>query len=309
MNLIKFLFILLIAIPSWTFAKVLCEDELSIVMNQRNVDFSNSTSQRLDFLIYRTYTYKACKYFVTFAKGSSSDYSRKLYLGYPSPNIPFQLYKDSSTPAILMDFPEVSSETNLIAGNYPNYPISTPKQHTYVATLGNIPYGTPSGYYSDTLRAYLYSGTLGGQHHFETSQSITYQYYVPTSIALSIVDTGAPFDEYATDKSINFGVMSSNQSQNFDIVIKSNEGYKLFFSSENGGKLMHSSLGAYVNYTTQINSTTVNLVPNTAVQVASGYGVTPSAGQRLNVRLTLGSITNQPAGSYADYITVTVQSN
>lgn len=308
MSLLKYLLISLL-VPTTLFAKILCEDELSIVVNQRNVDFTYNTSQRLDFLIYRTYTYKACKYFVTFGKGSGPDYNRKLYLSYPTPTIPFQIYKDTTTPAILMNFPEVSRETNLITGNYPNYGLSTPRQHTYIATLGNIPLGTPSGYYSDTLRAYLYSGTLNSGYHFETSQSITYYYYVPTSIGLSIVDTGSPFDEYSTSKAIDFGMMSSGLSKNFDIVIKSNEGYKLFFSSENGGQLMHSSLGAYVPYTTQVNSMTMNLIPNTAVQVASGTGITPTAGQRVNVKLTLGAITNQPAGSYSDYITVTVQSN
>ena len=308
MSFLKYLLLSLI-IPTSIYAGVLCENELSIVADQRTVDFSTNESQRLDFLIYRTYTYKACKYFVTFGRGSGPDYNRKLYLSYPTPAIPFQLYKDTSTPAILMNFPEVSSETNLITGNYPNYPMSTPRQHTYIATLGNVPLGTPSGYYYETLRAYLYSGTLKGGYHFETSQSITYRYYVPSSIGLSIVDTGSPYDEYSLNKSIDFGMMSSGLSKNFDIVIKSNEGYKLFFSSDNGGKLMHSSLGAYVPYTTQVNGTNMTLVPYTPIQVASGNGITPANGERLNVILTLGAITNQPAGTYSDYITVTVQSN
>ena len=307
MSLIKLMFILLI-IPSWSFANPLCSNELSIVLSQRNVDFTTNASQHLDFLIYRTYSYKACKYFVTFGKGSGPDYNRKLYYTYPTPNIPFQLYKGSSSPDVLMNFPEVSSATNIISGNYPNYAISTPRQHTYVATLGSVPYGIPTGYYSDTLRAYLYSGTLS-DYHFETSQSVTFSYYVQSAIALSLVDTGAPFNEYSTDRSINFGEMSTGLSQNFDTVIKSNAGYKLFFTSENGGKMMHSTLGAYVPYTTKINGTTVTLVPNTAVQVASGYGITPTAGQRLNVNLTLGTINTKPAGSYSDFITVTVQSN
>ena len=72
---------------------------------------------------------------------------------------------------------------------------------------------------------------------------------------------------------------------------------------------MHSSLGAYVPYTTQVNGTNMTLVPYTPIQVASGNGITPTNGERLNVILTLGAITNQPAGTYSDYITVTVQSN
>jgi len=302
-------FIFLMMITTNGFCETGCKDDLSFALNQKNVDLTTNTNQRLDLVVYRIYRERACKYFLTFSKGSAPDYNRKLYLNYPNTNIPVQLYKDSSNSITLMDLPEVTSETNIITGNFPNSNTAPPIGHTYFASLGTIPLGLPSGYYSDTFKVSLYEGTLSHDYHLVNDQTVKISYFIPSTIALSLVDSGAPFNEYATARDIDFGTMSSGMTQNFDAIIKSNSGYRLFFSSQNGGKMLHNSIAATVSYSTQINGTQVNLVPNIPIQVASGSGNLPIDGQRLNVRLTIGNITTQPAGSYSDSMTITVQSN
>ena len=285
-----------------------CKNELEIDVLQESVDLSGNTQYLVGLNTYRANTYVGCNYFISFGKGSGTDYNRKLYLNYPSVSIPIQIVKGISDSSVLMDFPELNSYTNALSGSYPNYPIPNPPYYSFLIKLGTIPFEVPSGTYQDTFRISLYAGTLNNPD-FEDSESVIVKYFVPKRIALSLVPTGSSFNEFATEINMNFGNMQTGLTLNFDTIIKSNSGYNLYFSSENGGKLMHESLGQYVGYTTTINGTNISLIPNTPVLVSSSTGATGADGKRLNVKFTLNGVNSQPSGNYKDYITVSVQSN
>jgi hypothetical protein len=121
-------------------------------------------------------------------------------------------------------------------------------------------------------------------------------------IDLSLVDSGAPFDIGSTIKNMNFGALSQGQQLNFDLVIKTNAGYRVRMESQNRGKLVYRT--SSVPYTLSLGGSTVSLDGETIV--TQGSGVSGNSGHRLPGRITISALGNAQAGTYTDAVTIRV---
>jgi len=248
-----------------------------------------------------------CIYFVTFNQGSAPDYNRKLYNGLAS--VPIQLYNTPPSTYVLQDYPTLVSANNAIVGTLKSTSNGgKTNTHTYATTFSIPPANTLWGTYQNTFAVKLYTGTVTGSHTLVSTKTVTYTYTIAKVINLALVTEGAPFDVFATTYNMDFGNMSTGQTKGFDAVIVSNAGYQLSFSSQNNGRLKHSTRNSYVNYSVTVNTTPYSLVGSSTlpVIVATGTGATSSQGARANTKVILGTVATQLAGIYMDTVTISV---
>jgi hypothetical protein len=151
----------------------------------------------------------------------------------------------------------------------------------------------------------LYEGTVTGSHSQEDTEGFRLRYDMSKRIDLSIVNTGEAFDPSATNKTLNFGNLSSGQEMTFDLVLKYNAGYQVKMSSQNGGKLKHLSQNASIPYTLTLSGNPVSLSTLPTI-VAWGIFVNPCGGLRFPGKVKIGTVGSAQAGVYQDSITVTV---
>lgn len=284
-------------------------NKLALIINYPSYNLNANTNPILDFKVSRVNDVLGCNYFVGFSKGRAVDYNRNLYL--INSKIPIQLYKNNPSNNILKDTPDVQNENDCISGIFNKKDKILENTQGYKTILSLPSNIMLAGTYTETFAVNLYQGTLAGGYSKKDTKTITYTYNYPTKIDLSLVNSGAPFDLTATYQTLNFGILTTGQTQSFDIVVLSNSGYNLYFSSTNNGNLKHVNYNSNVIYSMYVNNGQVNLTTSSSnpVPVASGVGLTANEGVRIPIRVTMGEVKNQLAGQYADVIFITISSN
>lgn len=280
---------------------------LNFVFPQTSYSFNVNSSPSLTIRVRRSGVANGCSWFITTNKGASPSYSRNLYQGLNT--IGFQIW-DNTLTEIIKHIPDATSNADVIEGVFPNGSGGNQINVNYRAVRESPVTYKRFGSYAESLTFYLYEGTITGTYVLKDTQVVNYTQTVAKAIDLSLVDSGAPFNVSDTSQNLNFGTMTSNASQSFDVVLQYNAGYDLKFSSLRQGNLKHASTANLLSYSMSVNSVPVNLVGSniTPVSVSTQTGVSSAAGTRLPVNLTLGSISSLPAGSYSDTISITVQS-
>ncbi len=271
---------------------------------------TNFHFQAVQFNVTRT-NGSACNYAVAFSNGGAADYNRRMISGFSS--LRYQLYGDSSLTQILKDRPDANVPANVITGSFGSGGGSnvTQSKTFYVEVpqdLATTPVLKPSGNYLDTFTARAYVLQNGNSlDDLETAAPVVIMTTIPKFLDLSIVSSGGAFNESSTSYAVNFGTLSGNDSRAFDLRIRSNAGFKVFFSSQNNGKLKQASLDAQIPYTLKVDSVAQNLSSSAIqpVQVMSGSGQTSLNGVAKAVSITTGDVSQSLAGNYSDYITVT----
>jgi spore coat protein U-like protein len=179
-----------------------------------------------------------------------------------------------------------------------------------------------SGLYQDDVLLTLYSGTVLEASPPIASVSANSRAIVSSIAILSLVPTGNAFDINQTGTTMDFGTLSPGQSLGDQALFKSNDstGYKVYMRSDNASRLRLTGGTETIPYSLTLSpsgSPNLNVVlaspalSPTDMQVASGTGVAPSVGDRLNVTATIGSFGAQglTPGVYADVVTVTIVGN
>jgi spore coat protein U-like protein len=253
--------------------------------------------------VNRTSTTHGCDYFVTFSRGNAPDYNRYMLKG--SDIQAYQLYRAFPYIDVLKDFSDAVTNSDVIANSFPDHAGSMQNAESYRAVLATASY-RPVGFYSDSVLVRLYEGTLSS-YTLRDSTYVSFFYSSTRSIDLSLVSTGAPFDASATSRTLDFGTLYQDEALSFDIVLKTNAGYSVSMSSQNGGMMKHVSLaGNSVPYSMSVNGVAVGLGAGNEV-VATGSGASSSEGTRVPVLVSIGSLSNSASGDYRDFITITVQ--
>jgi hypothetical protein len=230
-------------------------------------------------------------------------YNRQMYRGFDT--APYQLYRSFPYVDVLKDISDAVVSSDVISSSFPENAGSIQNVDTYRAVLGNTS-GVPVGIYFDTVTIRLYEGTLSS-YSLQDTTTVFFWYSSTRSTDLSLVSTGSAFNAAATNMSLDFGTMYTGESRAFDIIVMTNAGYSLSMSSQNGGKMQHTSLSTgSVPYALTVNSNTVSLGSGNTV-VATGSGASPAGGTRVPVIVTIGSLGNSVSGDYRDSVTVTVQ--
>jgi hypothetical protein len=262
-----------------------------------------NSSPKLDIYVDGDDKGKDCDFFVTFSKGSSVNYNRKLY--YNNSTLDFQLASDPQFNNVLMDFPELNNENNALVSKLQGN--EDKKKLSYRAKLTLPSLVHPRGNYADTFTLSLYKGKINGAYTLQSTRNVTFYYGILSSLSLSLVDSGAPYDPNDNGQNINFGTLEQGKRESFDLIVVSNSSYRVQFTSQNGGRLKHQSNNSYIEYITQINGSQVSLsAPTVAVNDSSN---TANTGRRFPINFTVGKVSDKAAGVYQDMITVTVTAN
>lgn len=274
-----------------------------------NVDLTSNLNHAETFRVRRNGD-DGCNFFVTVNNGGASSYVvRRLLHDNNADTLPVQICLDANCNGIIKHFPQISSSGDIISGSFPDGD-NDPQFYdfTIYPRLGNLDY-QKFGRYEDDFTMRVYEGTFGGSNSQEDAEGFRVRYDMSQKIDLSLVNTGSAFDASSTSKSLNFGILYTNQQMGFDLVVKYNAGYRIRFSSLNNGNLKIFSGSNTIPYTLTMAGNPVNLVGSSGnpVQVAQGSGVSIAGGLRSAGLFTIGTVApTQQAGNYSDTITVTV---
>ena len=256
-----------------------------------------------------------CDYYVTLSAGQSGNFNqRKLMQDMQLLN--YNVYTSPDKSGILKESPSGPNEA--IVGAFPVLLFSSQtNDHSFYWTVDplQVVSASASGYYEDqTLTLSLYTGLLLGLFPtLEDTKTITFRARAESSVDLSLVESGAPFDIGDTIQVIDFGNLETGEQRGFDVVVRSNDGYRVTMQSENGQRLVHERSPAVpdaIDYSVIFDGAQVDLASGVAVDVASGTGVTPATGTAIPIEFSIGNVSgHESAGTYSDIIIVEVTAN
>jgi spore coat protein U-like protein len=300
------LIIIAIALMYSTHLLAWCSN-LNLLNIPSQVNLNNDISPVTNFQITRTTHSSSCRYRVGITKGTSSSYNRNLYSGINS--IGFSLAKNNSMSKVLMDIYDANSSSNYFKGRFKANKGSDTRSHGIYAELDLTGNEAP-GFYSDQFDIKVYQ-EFGPFNLYYGSWPITYTYSIPENIAVSLVETNAPFDAYDNSQDLSFGTLVQGSQKGFDIVIQSNTGYILNVSSLNNGKLKHQQVNTYIDYLFSVNGQPTSLAGSSSagLNISNGTGSYSSDGFRVPILVEVGDTTNKVAGVYEDHLTITVTTN
>ena len=271
-------------------------------------NFSSSPTVNPSVVVKANTMPGGCDFFITVSYGSGGTFSNRRIVNGAN-TWPLRISKDSAGSNIIKTLNNASSNNDVLTGSLPAGNNDAQVTVSYWAELLDVYTSRPSGYYSDSFQVTLYRGTLASN---SLIGSFTQSFGVNSlkAVDISIVPTGGSFNASDTTETLNFGQMTAGSTRSADVILKYNAGYILKASSENNGRLKHSTLNSYISYTIKFAGATVNLANSSAapVTINQGSGSSPAAGTIFNTVVTIGTIAaNQGNGSYSDTITLTVQ--
>lgn len=294
---------------------------LSIAANPISINWDTSfATQGISFTLTKTDA-GTCDYFVGFTKGGAASAATRRAISGAN-QITYQLYKENALTNVLKDPSDaaITSSNEVFSGQLP---AGVGAQLTLVYYF-NVPLSssiTPSivkaGTYTDTFTINVYEGAdpLVPGPTPVTSANVAVTVTVPEILKMSLVATGAGFDEAGLNRSIDFGMLSAGQTRTFDIRIRTNAGFDVTFSSANNGVLkpVANPASTGLAYQFYANGVLLNLTNSLAVPVRGlgGPGVgnfeTDLQGVAYPIRIVVGSFAGASVlgGEAQDTITIT----
>ena len=129
--------------------------------------------------------------------------------------------------------------------------------------------------------------------------------YIPVTVTVSVAQvTQLSFAGAATTLTMDFGELSSNASQNINVMAQATVPFDITWTSQNNGVLKNLGDSTWsVPYAATLNGTTVN---NSTVYTDLTTGGTQGASVSLPVVVTVGNTTNKKAGTYQDIVTIKI---
>lgn len=241
----------------------------------------------------------ACNYFVTFSRGGSATYNRRLATG--ANQLQYQLYPTSAKATVLKAIPDaVAGE--VITGTFTSTALVTHDKSYYIAIPAQqvvVP-----GTYTDSVVVRLYEGTLASYTQRD-SVTLSMKAQVVATTEMCVACTNS-FDNTMHSHELNFGVLETGESKSATVRVRTNEGYALYLQSGNRSYLKHTTLNSTVRYTVEVGGVPVDLTPTSKTLAAHVPGVTAAQGTAYDVRVIIGTVTGVLAGNYSDAITLTV---
>ncbi len=254
-----------------------------------------------------------CEYFVALSAGQSNDFSQRV-LSDGINTLNYNAWVSADKTGILKEPPNATDE-EVVKGTFSLIPgLEQTNEHEFVWTIdpAQIVPASDMPYEDTSLTLSLYSGLPLFAPTFVTSRTITFRARVESSVDLSLVDSGAPFDIGNTTQSVDFGTLESGEQLAFDLIIRSNSGYAVTMQSENNQTLLHASsaVTGRIVYDLLIDGASVDLSSGAPVQVLSDTVTTPATGIVFPVEFSIETLTGrEAAGTYSDVITVDVTAN
>ena len=297
-----FLLILFLSKPSFAACGIsILASSVPISWNQ------NFNFQPVTFTVTKSQE-PACSVGLTFTSGGGASYTaRRMTAG--SAVMGYQLFRDSALTQVLKDYPDLNSTSDFELVSFPKGK-NLSQTLTYYIKIPQTAQLNPSGTYADSFNIKAYEGSNFSSYlNPVTVAAVSVSAVVPKVVALSLVGAGQGFSPTSTAQSLNFGTLVNGAVLGFDLLVQSNAGFAITFSSQHNGMLTNSSpdIKTVVSYGMQVDSSAKNLSSSasTPVIVATGSGQTTVSGNRHNIAVTIGSVDSTMAGTYSDNITVT----
>ena len=254
-----------------------------------------------------------CEYFIALSTGQSGDFNRRK-LSQAANVLNYNVYTD--TGKTIFKAPPTAVQGQVIPGSFPvAIALTQTNNHSFFWTIDpqQIVPALGTHYADANLSLGLYSGTLLTSPTLVASAAVTFRALVDSSVDLSLVRSGAPFDINDTTQLIDFGVLSSGEQRGLDLVVRSNNGYAVTMQSLNRQVMIHArapTVRDTVPYQVVLRGGGVDLSTGAPVQVITGTGTTPATGISFPVEFTVGNLSGtEAAGTYSDTISVTVTAN
>ncbi|GEM_PF-472763 len=243
-----------------------------------------------------------CNMFVGIS-GGRSWYSGKRHMSRYGRYLSYQIYDTTALSNVLKDVPYANSN-EVLSGTFSDNDEDARISLNYVVTIDPLQI-VPPGTYRDRVEVTAYSGSVQNYDDHD-DKYVDIEAQIPSTIELSLVDSGNPFDANFTSRVLDFGTFEEGEQLGFDIRVRSNQSYKVEIDSVNNGKmqLQGTTEDFEIPYTLTIGGATVDLRGSPIV--ARGWGTTDVDGDRHNAVVTVGSVDVGLAGTYRDLLVISI---
>lgn len=270
--------------------------------------------QTVSFQVRGEATGATCEYFVTLSEGQSGNFNQRK-LSEMTQTLNYNTYVDRGKSNIFKALP-IATQGEIVSGSFPiTVALTQTNNHEFFWATNpqQIVPASSMPYIDGNLRLSLYSGLLTLSPTLVATKTITFQARVNSSVDVSLVESGRPFDISETTQLVDFGTLESGEQRDFDVVVRSNNGYAVTMQSQNRQLLLHTrspTITGSVAYSITFNGGGIDLSSGAPVQIISGTGTTPATGTSFPIEFTVGALSgNEPAGTYSDVINVEVKAN
>lgn len=270
--------------------------------------------QTVSFQVREDANGAVCEYFVTLSAGQSGNFNQRKMSGMMN-MLDYNAYTDGGKSSVFAALP-TATQSEVISGSFPiSLTLAQTNTHDFFWTINPQQVVQASGmpYADNALTLSLYSGLLFLSPTLVATKTITFQTHVDSSVDLSLVESGKPFDITETTQLVDFGNLESGEQRGFDVVVRSNNGYSVTMQSQNRQLLLHQrapTISDTIAYSVIFNGGGVDLSTGSPVQVISGTGTTPATGTSFPIEFVIGSLSGaEAAGTYSDVINVEVTAN
>jgi hypothetical protein len=270
--------------------------------------------QTVSFQVHEDANGAVCEYFVTLSAGQSGNFNQRK-MSEMMNLLNYNAYINSGKSNIFKALP-TATQSEVINGSFPiALTLAQTNTHEFFWAINPQQVVQASGmpYADNTLTLSLYSGLLFLSPTLVATKTISFQTHVNSSVDVSLVESGKPFDINEVTQLIDFGNLESGEQRGFDVVVRSNNGYSVTMQSQNNQLLVHQRAPVIpdtVSYSVIFNGGGVDLSTGAPVQVITGTGTTPATGISFPIEFTIGTISgSETAGTYSDVINVEVTAN
>ena len=250
---------------------------------------------------------QATDFFITFGPGAAGTFDpREMTDG--TNVLQYVVWDNASSQNLLKDLSVSVTNDNVLVGSFPAQTGGGGWQRQDLTVTVRVSGGFyRAGNYTDAVAMTLYSGTLAANTQEDTS-TLDVDAKIQAKSEVSIVAPGGLFDVNATDYTMDFGLFSSGQSREADLIARSNVPYSLSLTSQNGGVFTYTAGGdtSTVPYSLFFDGTEVSLPAGTAVTVVPSAAETTIDGTRYPLEVVIGSLGVATEGQYDDVITVDI---
>lgn len=284
-------------------------DGMQLVLDQvAIIDLNVDPIPALGFKVSRTPTTGTCDYFIVIDNGGGTSFNlRRLKFGSEPLTVPIGLYKEAGHSNYVKSVVQAANTNDIIFGTLS----SSAEDHRFFYAQIDPYISVPVGTYTDSFSVSLYSwnGNNLNSKKFEQTKSSNFKFKKETTVDISLVDTGAPFNSLDLSQTLNFGLLSTGATLSFDIMLKYSSGYKLGMSSVNANRIKEVNSASYIPYSIMLDNVAMPVTLTATMQdIKTGSGTSPSLGTRLPMSVTIGDITGKPSGTYNDTVFISISS-
>ncbi|MBU6445015.1 MAG: spore coat protein U domain-containing protein [Alphaproteobacteria bacterium] len=245
-----------------------------------------------------------CPFVIGFSAGSSNAFDdRQLTAG--GSMLHYQLFRDAAGTQILEDIP-LASESGVLTGVAS---AGAPPQTLHAVFAIPSLQVVPPGNYTDRIVVSAYEGTLADPV-LRDQEKLTLSASVQSTTEFCLGDA-VNFDPTYRTTCVEIGELEAGKVETVRLRARSNAGYTITLTSQNGGALQNLAPGdsSRIPYVLDVDGRTASLAGKKPVDIANGYGLTSPLGDEHLLRFTIGDTRDASSGQYEDTIEVTMYSH